>query len=239
MLSVLDMTRVKRLLCLGAHCDDIEIGAGGTIMRLAKAYPQIEVRWVILAGEDPVRVEEAHRSAEVFLAGTGASEISIYGFRDGFLPFQGELVKEAFEDLKSNFAPDLILTHHDDDRHQDHRLVSQLTWNTWRDHMILEYEIMKYDGDLGRPNFYVPLSEDICRDKIRDCSSRSLPRQAGVGSTKMRFGRCCGCAASSAMRPRALPKRFSSERSLPDGRRAGERSQHVAKRTQEQDTGAG
>ena len=76
------------------------------------------------------------------------------------------MVKEAFEDLKSNFAPDLILTHHDDDRHQDHRLVSQLTWNTWRDHMILEYEIMKYDGDLGRPNFYVPLSEDICRDKI-------------------------------------------------------------------------
>jgi LmbE family N-acetylglucosaminyl deacetylase len=166
MLSILDMTRVKRLLCLGAHCDDIEIGAGGTIMRLAKAYPKIEVRWVILAGEDPTRVEEARRSAEVFLAGAGASEISIYGFRDGFLPFQGELVKEAFEDLKSNFAPDLILTHHDDDRHQDHRLVSQLTWNTWRDHMILEYEIMKYDGDLGRPNFYVPLTEEVCRDKI-------------------------------------------------------------------------
>ena len=166
MLSLLDMTRVKRLLCLGAHCDDIEIGAGGTLMRLAKAYPQIEVRWVILAGEDPMRVEEARHSAEVFLAGTGASEISIYGFRDGFLPFQGELVKEAFEDLKSNFVPDLILTHHDDDRHQDHRLISQLTWNTWRDHMILEYEIMKYDGDLGRPNFYVPLSEEVCRDKI-------------------------------------------------------------------------
>jgi LmbE family N-acetylglucosaminyl deacetylase len=166
MLSILDMTRVKRLLCLGAHCDDIEIGAGGTIMHLVKAYPQIEVRWAILAGEDPKRVEEARRSAEVFLAGTGRSEISIYGFRDGFLPFQGELVKEAFEDLKTNFEPDLILTHHDDDRHQDHRLVSQLTWNTWRDHLILEYEIMKYDGDLGRPNFYVPLSEDICREKI-------------------------------------------------------------------------
>jgi LmbE family N-acetylglucosaminyl deacetylase len=166
MLSILDMTRVKRLLCLGAHCDDIEIGAGGTIMRLARAYPQIEVRWVVLTGEDPGRVEEARRSAELFLSGTRASEISIYGFRDGFLPFQGELVKEAFEDLKTNFRPDLILTHHDDDRHQDHRLVSQLTWNTWRDHMILEYEIMKYDGDLGRPNFYVPLSEDICRSKV-------------------------------------------------------------------------
>jgi len=166
MLSILDMTRVKRLLCLGAHCDDIEIGAGGTIMRLAQADPQIEIRWVILAGEDPGRVEEARRSAKMFFAGTKVSEISIYGFRDGFLPFQGELVKEVFEDLKGKFKPDLILTHHDDDRHQDHRFVSQLTWNTWRDHMILEYEIMKYDGDLGRPNFYVPLSKDICQDKI-------------------------------------------------------------------------
>jgi LmbE family N-acetylglucosaminyl deacetylase len=102
-----------------------------------------------------------------FLAGTSTkSDIVINGFRDGFFPFQGELIKETFEDLKSSFAPDLILTHHDDDRHQDHRLVSQLTWNTWRDHMILEYEIMKYDGDLGRPNLFVPLSQDLCQDKI-------------------------------------------------------------------------
>ena len=167
MLSVLDLTRVKRVLCLGAHCDDIEIGAGGTIMHLAKANPDLEVKWVIFAGENPVRVEEARRSAEVFLAGTSTkSEIVIHGFRDGFFPFQGELLKETFEDLKASFAPDLILTHHDDDRHQDHRLVSQLTWNTWRDHMILEYEIMKYDGDLGRPNLFVPLSQDVCQDKI-------------------------------------------------------------------------
>ena len=178
MLSVLDFTRVKRLLCLGAHCDDIEIGAGGTILRLAQSYPQIEVKWVVFAGEDPVRVDEARQSAKVFLAGTGNSELSIYGFRDGFLPFQGELVKETFEDLKSNFKPDLILTHYDDDRHQDHRLVSQLTWNTWRDHMILEYEIMKYDGDLGRPNFFVPLSEDVCRDKIARLFE-AFPSQTG------------------------------------------------------------
>jgi LmbE family N-acetylglucosaminyl deacetylase len=152
MLSVLDLTRVKRVLCLGAHCDDIEIGAGGTIMHLARSHPDLEVKWVIFAGESPLRVEEARRSAEIFLAGTSTkSEIVIHGFRDGFLPFQGELLKETFEDLKASFAPDVILTHHDDDRHQDHRLVSQLTWNTWRDHMILEYEIMKYDGDLGRP----------------------------------------------------------------------------------------
>ena len=113
-----------------------------------------------------------------YLAGAGSSEISIYGFRDGFLPYQGELVKEAFEDLKADFAPDLILTHHDDDRHQDHKLVSHLTWNTWRDHMILEYEIMKYDGDLGRPNFYVPLSEEVCRDKVTGLVD-GFPSQTG------------------------------------------------------------
>jgi LmbE family N-acetylglucosaminyl deacetylase len=177
MLSILDLTRVKRLLCLGAHCDDIEIGAGGTLMHLAKAQPRLEVRWVVFAGEDRVRVEEAHRAAELFLTGVAKKEVTIYGFRDGFLPFQGNLVKETFEELKSSYAPDLILTHHDDDRHQDHRLVSQLTWNTWRDHMILEYEIMKYDGDLGRPNLFVPLSEEICRDKITGLL-KSFPSQS-------------------------------------------------------------
>jgi LmbE family N-acetylglucosaminyl deacetylase len=166
MLSVLDLTRVKRLLCLGAHCDDIEIGAGGTILRLTRSSPQLEVRWAVFAGEDPVRAEEAEHAAREFLAGISKSKVTIYGFRDGYMPYQGELVKETFEDLKSSFAPDLILTHCDDDRHQDHRLISQLTWNTWRDHTILEYEIMKYDGDLGRPNLFVPLSEDVCRDKI-------------------------------------------------------------------------
>ncbi len=166
MLSVLDLTRIRRVLCLGAHCDDIEIGAGGTILRLAKFHPQIEVKWVVFGGENPTRAEEARQSAETFLNGIAKSEIVIHGFRDGFLPFYGELVKETFEELKDSFVPDLILTHHDDDRHQDHRLVSQLTWNTWRDHMILEYEIMKYDGDLGRPNLFVPLSDDLCRDKI-------------------------------------------------------------------------
>jgi LmbE family N-acetylglucosaminyl deacetylase len=166
MLSVVDFSRVKCLLCLGAHCDDIEIGAGGTILQLIKKHPQMQVRWVVFAGANPVRAEEARRSAAMFLGGIHSSEVSVFDFRDSILPFQGELVKERFEELKSSFTPDLILTHHDDDRHQDHRLISQLTWNTWRDHMILEYEIMKYDGDLGRPNFFVPLSEDLCRDKI-------------------------------------------------------------------------
>jgi LmbE family N-acetylglucosaminyl deacetylase len=227
MLSVLDLTRVKRVLCLGAHCDDIEIGAGGTIMHLARSHPDLEVKWVIFAGESPVRVEEARRSAEVFLAGTSTkSEIVIHGFRDGFLPFQGELLKETFEDLKASFAPDLILTHHDDDRHQDHRLVSQLTWNTWRDHMILEYEIMKYDGDLGRPNLFVPLSRDLCHDKIGSLLEVFPIASRDNGSTRRRFGRCCGCAASNATRRRGLPKRSSCARCLLSPRAFGEHPKH-------------
>jgi LmbE family N-acetylglucosaminyl deacetylase len=166
MLSVVNFGHVKRLLCLGAHCDDIEIGAGGTLLHLFKEHPELHVRWVVFAGASPVRAEEARRSAATFLSGTHSSEVTVFDFRDSFLPFQGELVKQRFEELKSSFMPDLILTHHDDDRHQDHRLVSQLTWNTWRDHMILEYEIVKYDGDLGRPNFFMPLSTAVCRNKI-------------------------------------------------------------------------
>src|SRR5262245_212134 len=106
MLSILDLSQVKRLLCLGAHCDDIEIGAGGTLLRLAKSCPQLEVRYAVFGGEDPVRAEEAQRAAEVFLASIGKSTVTIYGFRDGFMPFQGELIKETFEELKSSFTPD-------------------------------------------------------------------------------------------------------------------------------------
>ena len=156
------------------------------------------------------------------------SEIIIHGFRDGFFPFQGELVKETFEDLKSSFAPDLILTHHDDDRHQDHRLVSQLTWNTWRDHMILEYEIMKYDGDLGRPNFFVPLSKESVRTRLAVCSRCFHPKPGDNGSTKRRSGRCCGCAASSAMLLRAWPKHSSCEKFLLSFGRVPQRRRRLA-----------
>lgn len=166
MISLFDPRRVRRLLCLGAHSDDIEIGAGGTVMRLIAANPDIEVRWVVVGAGDSVRAQEARRSAALFTAGARAVEVSTLGFRDAYLPWQGDKVKEAFESLKASFSPDLILTHHDDDRHQDHRLVSELTWNTWRDHPVLEYEIMKWDGDLGRPNVYVPLDESLCKAKV-------------------------------------------------------------------------
>jgi LmbE family N-acetylglucosaminyl deacetylase len=165
MLSLLDLTRVKHMLCLGAHCDDIEIGAGGTILHLVESRPQLEVRWVVFGGERPERVKEARRSAGHFLAGVFKSEVTIHGFRDGFLPFQGEQVKETFEELRSNYSPDLILTHHCD-RDEDHRLISQLTWSTWRDSIIFEYEIAEYGANVECPNLFVPLSEDLCRDKM-------------------------------------------------------------------------
>ena len=155
--------RPPRILCLGAHCDDIEIGAGGTILRLLAAHPDAAIRWVVFSSTPPRRVE-AEAAAAAFLAGAGEARVEIHDFRDGFLPWNGQAVKEVFETLKDP-APDLILTHTRDDRHQDHRLVCELTWNTFRHHAILEYEIPKYDGDLGRPGMYQPLDEATARRK--------------------------------------------------------------------------
>ncbi len=165
MMPLLDLRHVKRLLCIGAHPDDIELGAGGTVMRLVEQNPDLHIRWFVLTGAETERAEEARKAASLFTAGAGEIKVEIHGFRDAYLPWEGEKVKLAFEVLKNDFSPDLILTHHDDDRHQDHRLISELTWNTWRDHNILEYEILKWDGDLGRPNVFVPLTEAVCRRK--------------------------------------------------------------------------
>jgi LmbE family N-acetylglucosaminyl deacetylase len=155
--------RPPRVLAIGAHADDIEIGAGGTVLRLVEEHPGLEFKWVVLTGKDERQIE-ARRSAEAFLGSVNAS-VELPGFRDGFLPYDGREVKSFFETLKP-FEPDLILTHYRGDLHQDHRLTCELTWNTFRDHLILEYEIPKYDGDLGTPNFYVPLHEDHVRRKI-------------------------------------------------------------------------
>jgi len=154
-----------RILALGAHCDDIEIGCGGTLLRLAAERPDAEVRWVILAST-PARAEEARRSAAAYLQGFARSQVVVHEFRDGFLPYSGAAVKEAFEAHKREYAPDLIFTHFRDDRHQDHRLVSELTANTWRNHLVLEYEIPKYDGDFGSPNFFCPLARATLERKI-------------------------------------------------------------------------
>jgi LmbE family N-acetylglucosaminyl deacetylase len=155
-----------RILCLGSHCDDIEIGCGGTILRLLAQHTNATVSWVVLSSTE-ARAEEAQRSAAVFLERTGCKEILIKEFKDGFLPYHGTEVKRFFEELKQRISPDLIFTHYRHDLHQDHRLVCELTWNTWRNHLILEYEIPKYDGDFGAPNLFVELEESLCRDKVR------------------------------------------------------------------------
>jgi LmbE family N-acetylglucosaminyl deacetylase len=152
------------VLALGAHADDIEIGCGGTLLRLAAEYPELEVHWVVLSGS-PERAAEARASADAYLAGIAKRRIVTETFRDGFFPYEGASVKEFFERLKGEVSPDLILTHRRGDLHQDHRLVAELTWNTFRNHLILEYEIPKYDGDLGTPNFFVHLDDEICDRK--------------------------------------------------------------------------
>jgi LmbE family N-acetylglucosaminyl deacetylase len=165
-----------RVLCLGAHCDDIEIGCGGTILKLTGGQRRVEVQWVVFSSNEQ-RKKEASESARVFLANAATRQVVIHGFRDGFFPYIGADIKQCFEQLKAEFSPDLILTHYRGDLHQDHRLVSELTWNTFRDHLILEYEIPKYDGDFGAPNVFVPLDESICRRKI-DTILGAFPSQA-------------------------------------------------------------
>jgi len=166
-----------RLLVLGAHPDDIEIGCGGTILRLVAEHPGLVVDWVVLSGTGE-RAAEAADSAAAFLDGAGEARVRIERFRDGFFPYTGGAVKELFERLKGEVAPDLILTHRLEDRHQDHRLVAELTWNTFRDHLVLEYEIPKYEGDLGHPSLFVPLAPEHCERKV-ELLRKCFPSQAG------------------------------------------------------------
>lgn len=158
-------TGLNTVLCLGAHCDDIEIGCGGTILRLIQDYPQLAVHWVVFSS-NPQRATEARKSAEIFLKHAGGQSIVIKEFRNGYFPAVSTEIKDYFEELKSAIQPDVILTHCRHDLHQDHRTLSELTWNTFRNHLILEYEIPKYDGDLGTPNLYMPLTENQWRSKI-------------------------------------------------------------------------
>lgn len=157
---------LQTLLCFGAHCDDLEIGCGGTVLYLLDHYPKLRVYWVVLSSS-PTRALEAFESAERFLHKAPRKEILIKEFRNSFFPFVGAQIKEYFEEIKGQVSPDLVLTHARHDLHQDHRLTCELTWNTFRDHLILEYEIPKYDGDLGAPNFFVPLAVEHYNAKIK------------------------------------------------------------------------
>jgi LmbE family N-acetylglucosaminyl deacetylase len=156
---------VRRLLCLGAHSDDIEIGAGGTLLKLAGQASDLEVCWVVFSAPGD-RAEEARRSADDFLAGVAQKQVRIGSFRESYFPSEWPAIKDWFEEIKANFDPEIIFTHYRDDRHQDHRVLSDLAWNTFRNHPILEYEILKYDGDLGCPNLFMPLSEQLCARKV-------------------------------------------------------------------------
>jgi LmbE family N-acetylglucosaminyl deacetylase len=158
---------IRTLLCLGAHSDDIEIGCGGTVLRLLAQFPAAMVYWVVLSAADPARAAEAEAGARLFLGDDRPSaRIVVERFPDGFLPFAGGDLKARLEALRREVDPDLILTHRRDDAHQDHRQVAELTWQTFRDHFILEYEIPKYDGDLTPVNFFVELDGATVERKI-------------------------------------------------------------------------
>jgi LmbE family N-acetylglucosaminyl deacetylase len=174
----LESQKISNVLCLGAHADDIEIGCGGTILRLTQ-NKKLNFRWTVFSS-DVVRKQEAIRSADIFLKSASGKEVIIKEFRNGFFPYIGGDIKEYFEQIKQEFAPDLILTHYRHDLHQDHRTISELTWNTFRNHLVLEYEIPKYDGDLGSPNAFVYLDEQIVQAKaknILDCFRSQSDKQ--------------------------------------------------------------
>jgi LmbE family N-acetylglucosaminyl deacetylase len=154
-----------KLLCLGAHADDIEIGSGGTVLRLLREHPGSTVHWVVFAANS-VREVEARVSAAAFLASAGTSDVVVHHFRESYFPSVASEIKDAFEAIKQQVKPDLILCHRKDDAHQDHRVIADLAWNTFRDHAIWEYEIPKYDGDLGLPNVFVPLSRADAKRKV-------------------------------------------------------------------------
>jgi len=164
-LTFAEAFRPLRLLCLGAHPDDIEIGCGGSILRLAAEHPEMSVRWIVFSGNEHRR-QEAAAAARYFLAGVADATIDVQGFRDGFFPSQHAEIKDSFERLKRDYQPSLVLTHYRDDLHQDHRLIAELTYNTFRDHLVWEYEVPKYDGDLGNPNLFLPLTKAQCRHKV-------------------------------------------------------------------------
>jgi LmbE family N-acetylglucosaminyl deacetylase len=190
---------LRRILCLGSHCDDIEIGCGGTILRLLREYPEIEIYWLVFSST-PVRKKEAARAANLFLASAKKKKVAIRNYRDSFFPSQQAQIKGEFEKLKKAFVPDVILTHFRHDLHQDHRVICELTWNTFRSHLILEYEIPKYDGDLGAPNFFVGLDRATCERKakhILDAFSSQRSKQWFTEETFLALPRIRGIEANS------------------------------------------
>jgi len=156
---------VREVLCLAAHCDDVEIGCGGLLAALRSSRPDVRVTAVMFCA-DPVRRRESNAALARLAGGTRNLDLRFHEFRDGFFPADWSAIKERVVALRADCKPDVVLTHWEHDRHQDHRILSELTWNTFRDHLILEYEIPKWDGDLGRPSAYMPLAAEIAQLKV-------------------------------------------------------------------------
>ncbi len=168
---------VKRVLCIGAHCDDVEIGCGGTLLALVRARPDLELTIAVFASDD-TRAKETRAALAELLGDRVRLRLELAAFRNSYFPGEWTGIKERIEALRHTTQPDLGLTHCRDDLHQDHRVLGELTWNAFREHWILEYEIPKYDGDLGRPNVYVPLDAQTAERKI-DILLRSFASQGG------------------------------------------------------------
>ena len=156
----------QTILCLGAHSDDIEIGCGATLLKLIEKYDNIHIKWIVFSARGQ-RAIEAQKSAKLFLKGVESKDIEVKSFKDGFFFYDGKEIKLYFEELKTNIKPDIIFTHYRHDLHQDHRLICELTWNTFRNHLVLEYEIPKFDGDLGSPNFFFHVTREECDRKVQ------------------------------------------------------------------------
>lgn len=173
----LQISAPDTVLCVGAHCDDIEIGCGGALAGWALRYPAARFVWAVFSG-DQARIAETRAAAAAFLGSRARLEIHPHRFRDGYFPAQYAEIKEALHELRGRLEPTVVLTHHQHDAHQDHRLLAELTWQTFRDHLVLEYEVPKYDGDLGHPNVFIPLSAELARRKA-DILTANFASQAG------------------------------------------------------------
>jgi len=165
-ISTLQDGSPRKLLCIGCHSDDIEIGCGGAILQLLGRNPNLEFSWMVFSSGGSDREKEARKSAELFLQKAKKKDLMVKDFRDGYFPFEGAKIKDVFEQELKQKAPDIVFTHSRKDAHQDHRLIAELTWNTFRNHLVLEYEIPKWDGDLGQPNFFVPLDPAAYENKV-------------------------------------------------------------------------
>ena len=214
---------LRSVLCLGAHCDDIEIGCAATLLRLRREHPSTRFHWVVLAS-NPKRAAEARRSAELILGDSNGHTVEILEFRNGFFPYIGGAIKDYFESLKARVDPDLVFTHYRDDLHQDHRVVAELSWNTFRNHLMLEYEIPKYDGGLGAPNLFVPATRaDGQRkaDLLMQCFASESNKQWFTPDTFLGLMRLRGieCAApeglAEAFYSRKLTVGFDQVKSVP------------------------